>query len=127
MSVLIVTHDWGVVADVCDRAVVMYAGQVVEEASVGNLFARAAHPYTRALQLCNPELAAELDVLPTIPGSVLRPEAWPVGCHFFERCEFATAECALAAVPIQTLDGHQAVRCLHWQRVRAAEGVGELK
>ncbi len=117
MSVLLVTHDWGVVADVCDRAVVMYAGQVVEEASVGELFTHPTHPYTRALQACNPDFAAELDVLPAIPGTVPPPQRWPAGCHFAQRCSEVTPECTRSPVVLEPAGPARQVRCRRWREV----------
>ncbi|WP_208643141.1 dipeptide/oligopeptide/nickel ABC transporter permease/ATP-binding protein [Streptomyces diastatochromogenes] len=94
MAVLIVTHDWGVVADLCHRAVVMYAGQVVEAADVEEMFARPLHPYTAGLLAANPHRAREGEPLPTIPGTVPAPRDWPSGCRFAARCELADDRCA---------------------------------
>lgn len=117
MSVLLVTHDWGVVADLCDRALVMYAGQIVEEAAVKDMFARPSHPYTRGLQMCNPAVVGDTDELPSIEGTIPPPHRWPAGCRFFERCNFATAECATAAVSMEPDGEGRQVRCLHWGHV----------
>ncbi len=119
MSILLVTHDWGVVADLCDRAVVMYAGHIVEQATVEQLFLRPNHPYTRGLQLCNPALVGEEEKLPSIPGSVPAPHNWPSGCRFFDRCSFATPECATTEVRLSRGDNDRLVRCLHWSDVSA--------
>ena len=74
MAVLIVTHDWGVVADICDRVVVMYAGQVVERAAqLTEMFRTPLHPYSKALLASNPHHAPDTDRLPTIPGTVPQP------------------------------------------------------
>ncbi|MFD5794134.1 dipeptide/oligopeptide/nickel ABC transporter permease/ATP-binding protein [Streptomyces diastatochromogenes] len=94
MAVLIVTHDWGVVADLCHRAVVMYAGQVVEAADVEEMFARPLHPYTAGLLAANPHRARGGEPLPTIPGTVPAPRDWPAGCRFAARCELADDRCA---------------------------------
>ena len=93
MAVLIVTHDWGVVADLCHRAVVMYAGQVVEAAEVEEMFARPLHPYTAGLLAANPHRAREGEPLPTIPGTVPAPRDWPAGCRFAARCDLADDRC----------------------------------
>ncbi|SOE07513.1 dipeptide/oligopeptide/nickel ABC transporter permease/ATP-binding protein [Streptomyces sp. Ag109_G2-15] len=93
MAVLIVTHDWGVVADLCHRAVVMYAGQVVEAADVAEMFAQPLHPYTAGLLAANPHRAREGEPLPTIPGTVPAPRDWPSGCRFAARCELADDRC----------------------------------
>ena len=91
MAVLIVTHDWGVVADLCDRVVVMYAGQIVERSDVQSIFDTPLHPYTEALLASNPHLAPEAATLPTIPGTVPPPGSWPAGCRFSARCRYAVA------------------------------------
>ena len=112
MAVLIVTHDWGVVADLCDRVVVMYAGQVVERASVRSVFATPLHPYTEALLASNPHLAPEAAALPTIPGTVPPPGSWPAGCRFRARCRHATAACAELDIALETRQPGHETRCL---------------
>jgi peptide/nickel transport system permease protein len=113
MAILLVTHDWGVVADSCDRAVVMYAGQVVERADIRAVFDAPRHPYTRALLQSNPHTAAGTGRLPAIPGNVPPPGSHPAGCRFQPRCAFATADCAIAAIPLEVVgDGHES-RCIH--------------
>ena len=117
MAILLVTHDWGVIADLCDRAVVMYAGQVVEQADLEPLFQQPLHPYTEALLASNPHHALNLEQLPTIPGTVPRPGLWPAGCHFHPRCNYATDECRTQAIPIERpLAGHE-TRCVHYERL----------
>ncbi|MFV2194964.1 dipeptide/oligopeptide/nickel ABC transporter permease/ATP-binding protein [Nocardiopsis sp. LOL_012] len=107
MSILMITHDLGVVAETCDRTAVMYAGEVVEAGGVHSLFDRPRHPYTAALLESNPTGDASVDRLPTIPGRVPLAGEWPSGCHFANRCAFAQEGCASGPVPIA--DG---VRCL---------------
>jgi peptide/nickel transport system ATP-binding protein/oligopeptide transport system ATP-binding protein len=102
MAVLLITHDLGVVAEVCDRVVVMYAGQIVETGSVEDIFARPAHPYTRGLLGSLPSIEARGRRLTSIPGTVPSPLTWPAGCRFRARCPLAGAGCeapqALASV-----------------------------
>ena len=95
LAVLLVTHDLGVVAEVADRALVMYAGEIVEEAPVEALLASPAHPYTRALLASRPGAgpAAGRARLPTIGGAVPEPGAWPPGCRFAPRCPEAFGRC----------------------------------
>ncbi len=93
MAVLLITHDLGVVAEVCDRVVVMYAGQVVETGDVHDIFARPRHPYTRGLLSSLPSLDEPARRLVPIPGTVPSPTAWPPGCRFAERCPEAGEEC----------------------------------
>ena len=122
LSVILVTHDWGVVADICDRAVVMYAGQVVEQSPVGSLFHDPHHPYTLGLQECNPERWADTAELPVIPGTVPPPGRWPRACRFHQRCRFATTECTHEPIPLvataQQGNESRQVRCLHWREVQ---------
>jgi peptide/nickel transport system permease protein len=117
MAVLLVTHDWGVVADLCERAIVMYAGQVVEQATVASLFGQPLHPYTEALLGSNPHSAPDDSRLPTIPGSVPRPGRWPEGCHFHPRCKHATPECSVAAIELQRPLADSETRCIHYDRL----------
>jgi peptide/nickel transport system permease protein len=120
LSIVLITHHWGVVAQLCERALVMYAGQIVEAGSVRRLYHDAAHPYTAALLAANPQRAlalaatnGQLAQLPAIPGSVPVPRDWPVGCHFQDRCPFVTAECRDEPVPLVDVgDGHLS-RCRH--------------
>lgn len=100
MAVLLITHDWGVLADVCDRAVVMYAGEVVETAAADGLYAHPQHPYTAALLAANPHRAATGQPLPSIKGTVPGPGEWPRGCHFQARCALAEPACGTAAVAL---------------------------
>jgi peptide/nickel transport system permease protein len=117
MSVLIVTHDWGVVADLCRRAVVMYAGQVVEYADVDAMFGRPYHPYTQGLLAANPHLAAEGGPLPAIPGTVPAPRDWPSGCRFGRRCAYATEECSAGPVALTRPQADRLSRCLHTEQL----------
>jgi peptide/nickel transport system ATP-binding protein len=86
MSIIMITHDLGVVAEVCDRVVVMYAGKVVEEATVEELFANPKHPYTQGLLNSIPRLGAKRQRLGSIPGTVPSPDDMPAGCRFADRC-----------------------------------------
>ena len=119
MAVLLVTHDWGVVADFCERAIVMYAGQVVESSSTEELLRRAAHPYTEALLRANPHGSAPRQQLISIPGSVPEPGSWPLGCHFAVRCKYRTDECRQTSIPVFEPDHGHLVRCLHHEQVAA--------
>jgi peptide/nickel transport system ATP-binding protein len=115
MSILFVTHDLGVVADICDRVVVMYAGQVVEQAPVDELFARPHHPYTDALMASMPQLGEPGSSLPVIPGQVPQPGQVPTGCRFRARCEYAAPQCAEQDVPLTPVGGEALlaeVRCI---------------
>lgn len=92
-AVMLITHDLGVVAEVCDRVVVMYAGKVVEEATVEEIFDSPKHPYTIGLLNSIPSLTDDKERLEAIPGSVPLPEDMPKGCRFAPRCSHAMEKC----------------------------------
>ncbi|MBW8826498.1 MAG: dipeptide/oligopeptide/nickel ABC transporter permease/ATP-binding protein [Acidobacteria bacterium] len=121
MAMILVTHDLGVVADICDRVAVMYAGEIVEQASVHELFANPRHPYTKALLGAIPQLAGSEDRLTTIPGVVPVPSLWPKGCRFSTRCEFVTDQCTAGPVPLEAAGAGQLVRCVRHDEL-AAQG-----
>ncbi|MGQ0562006.1 MAG: ABC transporter ATP-binding protein [Gemmatimonadota bacterium] len=89
MAIVLITHDLGVVAEVCDRVVVMYAGEVVEQGSVTDIFNDPRHPYTQGLMRAIPKLGQRAERLAVIPGTVPAATAWPAGCRFSTRCPFA--------------------------------------
>ncbi|MDZ7791688.1 MAG: ABC transporter ATP-binding protein [Xanthomonadales bacterium] len=121
-SVLFVTHDLGVVAEITDRVVVMYAGQIVESASVDALFARPRHPYTHALMSAMPQLGERTGRLSVIPGAAPNPERTPTGCRFADRCEHAIPACRETPPPLEETDDGRAVRC-----IRADELILEVR
>ena len=94
MSILLITHDLGVVAENCDRVLVMYAGRIVESGKANEVFAKPRHPYTSALLKSSPrEFISKKDLLPTIPGTVMAPGDRGVGCSFAPRCTRAIDKC----------------------------------
>jgi oligopeptide/dipeptide ABC transporter ATP-binding protein len=93
MAILLITHDLGVVAEVCDRVVVMYAGQVVEEGTVQDIFRDPRHPYTQGLMQAMPRLGKHKDRLTVIPGTVPSATAWPAACRFHTRCPYGWDLC----------------------------------
>jgi peptide/nickel transport system permease protein len=96
VAVIIVSHDIGVIADICDEVAVMYAGHIVEQGTAVAVLEDPWHPYTTALLAANPHLAADQQVperLFTIPGQVPAPGSWPAGCRFAPRCPFAEQRC----------------------------------
>ncbi len=109
-AILLITHDLGVVARLCDRVVVMHAGQTVEWAPVRGLFHAPAHPYTRALLRSIPRVDGA-GVMEPIPGWVPSLLAPPRGCRFAPRCALVRAECAVA-VPVRTVGSEHAVACV---------------
>ena len=125
MAVLLITHDLAVVAETCERLVVMYAGEVVEEGPVGRLFTDAAHPYTRGLLAALPRLGrpAPRGALPTIPGRVPQPGALPAGCAFHPRCPEAFEPCRGRSPELYPLAGGRRARCfLHAAATGTAVG-----
>jgi peptide/nickel transport system permease protein len=118
MAILLVTHDWGVVAEACERAIVMYAGQVVERADVTAIFREPLHPYSQGLLCSNPHSAAPGEALPMIRGSVPQPHAWPAGCRFAPRCEHAVVACRERPVPLTELGAGRATRCIRHEELR---------
>ena len=111
VGILLVTHDWGVVADMATRVCVMYAGQVVEEAPADVIFARPLHPYSEALLKSTPRSGRPGEALPTIPGSVPLPSEWPLGCRFANRCQYVTQACTLAPIPVTSPRPGRLSRC----------------
>ena len=109
-SIMLITHDLGVVAEMCDRVIVMYAGQVVEEADVDTLFENPKHPYTIGLMNSIPELEDDREYLDTIPGSVPLAHQMPSGCRFAPRCSKVMPICHEQAPELLKLD-EQNCRC----------------
>jgi peptide/nickel transport system permease protein len=128
MAILLVTHDWGVIADLCDRVIVMYAGQVVEQANISDVFRTPLHPYTRALLASNPHHAVNSDLLPSIPGNVPSPGAWPQGCRFHPRCDLGTIDCRTTEVTLERPAPGRQTRCIRYRELTTTElSNGELK
>jgi len=106
-AIVLITHDLGVIAEIARRVVVMYAGEVVEEATVATLFETPHHPYTEGLMAAMPQLGGGVDRLNVIPGTVPPPTAWPTGCRFHDRCPYAWERCLNEHPPLYALgDGH---------------------
>jgi len=110
-SMLLITHDLGVVAESAQRVAVMYAGQIVEEAPVVALFAAPQHPYTQGLMAAMPRAGTRRERLTTIPGTVPPPGAWPAACRFADRCTFAWSRCTTEAPPLHQLGDGRTSRC----------------
>jgi oligopeptide/dipeptide ABC transporter ATP-binding protein len=111
MSILMITHDLGVVAETATRVIVMYAGEVVEEASVETLFAEAHHPYTEGLMYAMPRMVERRERLNVIPGTVPAPTDWPSGCRFRDRCPFSWERCAAEHPPLYAISTAHTSRC----------------
>jgi peptide/nickel transport system ATP-binding protein len=110
-AILMITHDLGVVAEVANRVVVMYGGEVVEEAPVASLFATPHHPYTEGLLAAMPRVGQARDRLTTIPGTVPPPTAWPSGCRFRDRCPSAWERCEREHPPLYDIAPGHVSRC----------------
>jgi peptide/nickel transport system ATP-binding protein len=117
LSMLFVTHDFGVVAQLCDTVTVMYAGQTVESGPVSQILAAPLHPYTRMLLACHPDRGAALAGIPGAVSSPLRP---PPGCRFHPRCPSARAECSVALPRRTEHPGKQDVQCVLYGEEAAA-------
>lgn len=110
-AVLLITHDLGVVAETCERVIVMYAGKVVEEGPVRTIFKDPQHPYTRGLLESVPDMRFKKERLYSIPGNVPKPGTIKTGCRFAARCEFAFDRCVSESPPLYpTAEDHQ-TRC----------------
>ena len=124
MSVVFVTHDLGVVAEICDRMAVMYAGRIVETGPVAPIFAGPRHAYPRGLLGSVPRGGTERTMLLSIDGTPPSLAAIPAGCAFNPRCTFATAICREVAPPLTDIGSGRTVACHHQELVFAAEGAG---
>ena len=111
MSILLITHDLGVVAETARRVYVMYAGEIVEEASVDELFSAGHHPYTEGLLAAVPRLGEQRDRLAVIPGTVPTPMEWPTGCRFRDRCPYAWERCEQEHPPLYQIGPAHVSRC----------------
>jgi oligopeptide/dipeptide ABC transporter ATP-binding protein len=111
MSILLITHNLGLLRDFADRVLVMYAGQIVEEGSTSDILDNPLHPYTRALIKSVPQLGGEDERLLSIPGNVPQLGEWPTGCRFHRRCPEARPECSSMAVRLTGEIGRRRVRC----------------
>ena len=115
-SILLITHDLGVVAELCDRVAVMYAGSIVEEAQVEEIFADAKHPYTRGLWEAIPLVDQEKETLAVIPGTVPDLSHPPKGCKFHPRCTFRFAPCDQTPPPLFQLSPGHLVSCFLYSK-----------
>jgi peptide/nickel transport system ATP-binding protein/oligopeptide transport system ATP-binding protein len=125
MSIMMITHDLGVIAEVSDRVAVMYAGKVVEYTDVNTLFDDPKHPYTWGLMNSIPKLDKDVDRLEAIPGSVPSPLNFPKGCKFNTRCPLAEGKCYDEEPPLEdAVDGHM-VRCWRYEDLEEIKKRGE--
>jgi peptide/nickel transport system ATP-binding protein len=112
MSVLFITHDLGVVAEMANRVIVMYAGQIVENTDVETLFTNPQHPYTKGLLGSTPRMHGTMDKLNPIPGTVPSAGSFPAGCRFADRCSMAQVGCRSQMPELRSVSKDHQVRCL---------------
>ena len=110
-SMLLITHDLGVVAQDCDRVAVIYAGEIVEYGTVMDVFKRMKHPYTQGLFSSIPQINADVKRLNSIPGLMLDPTLDVEGCRFCDRCKYATEECRINHPELVEIESGHSVRC----------------
>lgn len=123
-SIILITHDLGVVAEMCDRVVVMYAGEVVEENSVTDLFENPKHPYTKGLLNSTPKVHQSDYKLESIKGNVPAADNMPTGCKFHPRCPFATDICKTVPPSLKQV-GDSKVSCWLYQDNNIEQKIGE--
>jgi len=127
MSIMIITHDLGVIAEVSDRVAVMYAGKVVEYTDVEKLFSNPLHPYTLGLMKSIPKVYEEVDRLRTIPGIVPSSINFPKGCKFNNRCLLADKKCLSKEPEIEEVETGHFTRCWHYRKLEELKKVTKLK
>ncbi len=115
MSIILITHDMGVVAQIAQNVLVMYAGQAVEYAGVKQIFADPLHPYTLGLLKSIPSIHDKRDELYSIKGSIPSPKEYPEGCRFSLRCEEACDKCRSQMPPLKTMPDGRKVRCWKYE------------
>jgi len=114
MSILLITHNLGIVGDLADRVAVMYAGQIVELAPAGELLRVPRHPYTRALMNSVPKLGGGRERLQAIGGNVPQLGDFPSGCRFHPRCPKRQADCSTQAPELIEVGPGRRARCPYW-------------
>ncbi len=117
MGIMMITHNMGVVAEIADRVIVMYAGKIVERAAVNELFEHPSHPYTRGLLDSIPSLTDDRERLKTIPGTLPNPAAVPPGCRFEPRCAWRIQACAAAVPPLADVGAGHDSACIRYREL----------
>jgi len=125
MGVIFITHDLGVVSEICTRVIVMYLGEIVEEIDTDRLFSQPLHPYTRGLMKSIPQIDGNRsNKLHVIEGTVPSLHNIPKGCRFATRCPFADDRCRENAPELRVHDEKQKVRCWHYEKIAALDEEG---
>ncbi len=115
-SLLLITHDMGVIWEMCDRVLVMYASNIVEEGTVKDVFNNPAHPYTKALLNSMPSISKHTDRLNAVEGQVPSPMNFPKGCHFCDRCTSSFNRCNSQKPSLEKISDHQKVACFLYDK-----------
>lgn len=124
MSIVLITHDLGVVAEMCDEVIIMYAGKIVEKTNVDNLFHNPQHPYTKLLMASIPRIDEEVEKLTTIQGIVPSLKNMPqIGCRFVDRCPSAMPDCSKVTPQLSFIDDGHEVSCLLYESCDTRKGV----
>ena len=111
-SLILITHDLGVVAETCQKAAIMYAGEIVEYGTAEHIFHHTSHPYTEGLFGSIPNLNRKVDRLTPIPGLAPDPAALPKGCKFAPRCKYACEACSAGEIPVVEVESGHLVKCI---------------
>ena len=114
-SLLLITHDLGVVAEVCDKAAIMYAGEIVEYGTLEHIYNHTLHPYTKGLFESIPNFNKNVHRLKPIDGMMLDPSNLPEGCYFAPRCPYATDACRQGTIPVVEVEEGHLVKCLKYK------------
>ncbi len=124
-AMLLITHDLGVVAQICDHVAIMYAGEIVEYGEIRDIFKRYQHPYTEGLFGSIPKLTDDMDRLNPIPGLMADPMNLPEGCSFCPRCKYAQERCSVEKPGMTALENEHYVKCFRAEeRMKRGESFG---
>jgi len=115
-SIIMITHDFGVVSELCERVIVMYTGKIVEEAPAEKIFEKPLHPYTEGLIESIPQIMDQRKTLSTIDGTVPNPTETITGCSFWPRCRYATEKCKIEEPPVFCVSQDRKVRCWRYDK-----------
>ena len=126
MSMIFITHDLGVVAEICDRVIVLYGGRIMEQAGVEDIYHRPSHPYTEGLLASMPQIGPRSGTLASIPGSTPVPSALPSGCPFHTRCPYVEERCTVPPIPLIELPGNRYARCIRTHELALRGTIDEL-
>lgn len=124
-SMLLITHDLGVVAEVCDKVAIMYAGEIVEYGTLRQIYENTMHPYTKGLFGSIPDLETDEPRLHPIPGLMPDPANLPEGCSFSPRCTFCTSRCTAAEPPVVEVEPGHFVKCFEYTTKKEVSADGK--